>query len=106
MFLLKRARVVQSSGTNSQIYPILSPPVCCRVPRYRPHESNIIMDKIGDLLKNDFIEKRKGPWESQIVLTAKPHQDHIQKNEDFVWSMCVSYHGLNIVTLPFEYPIP
>ena len=62
MFLLKRARVVQSSGTNSEIYTILSPPVCCRVTRYRPHESNIIMNKIGDLLKNDFIEKRKGPW--------------------------------------------
>ena len=64
------------------------------------------MDKIGDMLNNDFIEKRKGPWGGQIVITAKPHQDHIQKNEDFVWSMCVSYHGLNKFTRLFDYPIP
>ena len=28
-----------------------SPPVCCKVPRYGPHKSKIIMDQIGDILK-------------------------------------------------------
>ena len=43
---------------------------------------------------------------STIVLAPKPHQEHVQNIEDFVWRMCVSYRGLNRVTLPFAYPIP
>ena len=64
------------------------------------------MDQTGDILKNDCIEECKIPWGSQILLAAKPHQEHIENIEDFVWRMCVSYHGLNKVTRPFEYPIP
>ena len=67
---------MKSSGTNSQIDTILSAPVCCKVPRYVPHESNIILDQIGDLLKNDFIKECKGPLGGQIVLVAKPVGKH------------------------------
>jgi hypothetical protein len=40
-----------------------------------------------------------------FLLPAKPHQEHITNIKDFVWQMCVFYHRLNTVTLPFEYPI-
>ena len=64
------------------------------------------MDHIGDMLKNDWIERCKGPWGIHIALVAKAHQEHIENIEDFVWLMCVSYRGLDKVTRPFEYPIP
>ena len=57
-----RARVVESSGTNSRIEIGLSSPVCWKLPRYGPHESNIRMYRTNDLLKNDLIEGCKGPW--------------------------------------------
>ena len=41
-----------------------------------------------------------------IVLTAKPHQEHINNIKHFIWRICVSYRGLNKVTKLFEYPIP
>ena len=83
-----------------------APPVCARAIQYGPHESKIIMTQIEDLLKNDWIEECEGPWGSIIVLAPKPHQEHVEHIEDFVWRMCVSYRGLNKVTLPFAYPIP
>ena len=83
-----------------------SPPVCCRKPQYGPRESAVIMEQLGGLLKNDWIEECEGPWGSQIVLAPKPHQESIEDIEDFIWRMCVSYRGLNKVTKPFEYPIP
>ena len=56
--------------------------------------------------ENDWIEECDGPWVSQIVLSPKPHKDHIFNIYDFIWSMCVSYCGSNKFTKPLEYPIP
>ena len=81
-------------------------PVCCKKPNYGPYESEIIMTQIRALLGNDWIELCFGPWGSAIVLAAKPHQEHIENIEDFIWRMCVSYRKLNSVTKPFQYPIP
>lgn len=64
------------------------------------------MKQIRALLDNDWIELCFGPWGSAIVLAAKPHQEHIENIEDFIWRMCVSYRKLNSVTKPFQYPIP
>ena len=83
-----------------------SAPVCCRKPRYGPHESKIIMTQIQVLLDNGWIRPCFGPWGSSIVLAAKPHQEQVTDINEFVWRMCVSYRRLNQVTLPFEYPIP
>ena len=83
-----------------------SKPVSARQVQYGPHESKIIMKQILDLLKNEWIRECDGPWGSIIVLAPKPHQEHVEKIEDFVWRMCVSYRGLNAVTKPFTYPIP
>ena len=81
-------------------------PVCCRKPSYGPYESKIIMSQIEDLLGNKWIEECGGPWGSMIVLAQKPHQEHINNIEDFIWRMCVSYRKLNSVTKPFQFPIP
>ncbi len=83
-----------------------STPVCCKKPAYGPHESKIIMDQIGNLLNNKWIRRCRGAWGSLIVLAAKPHQEHVEKIDDFIWRMCVSYRGLNEVTKPFQFPIP
>ena len=42
----------------------------------------------------------------EVVLAEKPPQEHLEKIEDFVWRMCVSYRGFNKFTKPFGYPIP
>ena len=64
------------------------------------------MKQVMVLLDNNWIGECGGPWGSSIVLTAKPHQEHITDIKEFVWRMCVSYRALNQVTLPFEYHIP
>ena len=83
-----------------------SQPVACRMKQYGPHEAKIMMQQIEGLLANEWIEETKGAWGSIIVLAPKPHQEHIEDIDDFIWRMCVSYRGLNSVTKPFAYPIP
>ena len=41
-----------------------------------------------------------------IVLTQKPHQEHITNIDDFIWKTCVSYRKLNGITKPLQFPIP
>ena len=83
-----------------------SPPVCCRAPHYGVHETKVMLDQLDTLKHNGWIEECSGPWGSMIVLAPKPHQETVEDINDFVWRMCVSYRGLNAITLPFEYPIP
>ena len=81
-------------------------PVCCKKPRYGPHESKVILKQVNVLLANEWITPcPHGGWGSPIVLAPKPHQEHVTDVDDLVWRMCVSYRGLNKVTNPFEYPI-
>ena len=80
--------------------------VCCRPPSYGHYESKIIMDHIKVLFDNNWIrECSSGPFGAPIVLAPKPHQENVDKIEEFVWRMCVSYRALNRITIPFEYPI-
>jgi hypothetical protein len=72
-------------------------PVCCKPPRYGPHEARII-DKLSDELDAMGItEDDFGPWGALCVLAAKLNQDHMR--------LCVSYRKLNAVTWPFAFPI-
>ena len=64
------------------------------------------MKQLSALLDNKWIRECGGAWGSQIVLAAKPHQEHVLDIKEFVWRLCVSYRGLNRVTKLFEYPIP
>ena len=64
------------------------------------------MEQLEFLKANGWIRKCFGARSSSIVLAAKLHQEHIMDINEFIWRMCVSYHRLKQVTLPFEYPIP
>ena len=64
------------------------------------------MDQIKSFQGNHWVCECDGAWGSQIVLAAKPQQEHIDDIKQFVWWMCVSYRGLNKVTKIQENPIP
>ena len=83
-------------------------PVACRPPRYGVHESTVITAQLATLLDAGWISTFPGltGWLSMIVLAPKPHQEHIQDIKDFIWRLCVSYRGLNSVTLVYSFPIP
>ena len=83
-------------------------PVACRPPRYGIHESQIIDEQLTDLLARGWISRfpQLTGWLSMIVLAPKPHQEHITNIVDFIWRLCVSYRGLNAVTLVYTFPIP
>ncbi len=79
-------------------------PVCCKPPRYGPHEARII-DKLSNQLdKMGITEDDFGPWGALCVLAAKPNQEHVHWSE-YVFRLCVSYRKLNAVTRPFAFPI-
>ena len=80
-------------------------PICCKTPRYGPHETKIMLELINALDKTRLISDDTGPWGALIVLAAKPGQFNVPW-EKFKWRLCVSYRKLNQVTKPFQYPIP
>ena len=57
---------------------------CCKL-AYDPHEARIIMEQIFSLLENDWISDCGGSWGSQIVLVAKPYQEHIDNINKYTW---------------------
>ena len=65
-------------------------PVCCKSPRYGPHETRVIDDLVSKLEKNGLVEDDDGPWGAMIVLAAKPNQEHVHWSQ-YVWRLCVSY---------------
>ena len=78
-------------------------PVCCKLPRYGPHEARVITKLTRGLEENGLIEDARSPWGAQVVLAAKPNQDHVHWSE-YIWRLTVSYRQLNTVTRPFIYP--
>ena len=68
----KNIRGVQFNVDTGQIKP-----VCCKPPRYGPHESRVIEDLVSKLERNGLVEDDDGPWGALIVLAAKPNQDHV-----------------------------
>ena len=51
--------------------------MCCKVPRYGPHEARIINNLIKQLEDNGLIEDDDGPWGALVVLAAKANQENI-----------------------------
>lgn len=63
-------------------------PVCCKKPRYGPHERVIILKQVKVLKHNEWIEKcASGGWGSPLVLAPKPHQEHVTDVDDLIWRM-------------------
>jgi hypothetical protein len=79
-------------------------PLCCKVPRYGPHEDRVIRVLVEKLEKKNIIEDDEGPWGSQIVLASKPSQAHVHWSQ-FIFRLCVSYRKLNAITRPFTFPV-
>jgi hypothetical protein len=79
-------------------------PVCCKPPRYGPHESVIMNKLVAQLQHNGLIEDDDGPWGAVIVLAAKHGQENTPWH-DYIWRLCVSYRRLNQITRPFKFPI-
>ena len=80
-------------------------PVCCKPPRYGPHESVVMRQLLDALEEKKVIEDDSGPYGAMIVLAAKPNQGHIHWTE-YVFRLCVSFRLLNAITRPFQFPIP
>ena len=59
-------------------------PLFCKKPAYGPHKKKIIMTQIDNLLQNNWICNCKGVWGSKIVLEAKPHQEDVNKTDEFI----------------------
>ena len=78
-------------------------PVCCKLPRYGPHEARVITQLTRGLEENGLIEDARSPWGAQVVLAAKPNQGHVHWSE-YIWRLTVSYRQLNAITRPFIYP--
>ena len=78
-------------------------PICCKVPRYGPHEARIINKLVNALERNGLIEDDEGPWGVLVVLAAKANQENVAWY-DYIWRLCVSYRRLNQVTRPFTFP--
>lgn len=78
-------------------------PLCCKIPRYGPHEARVFTQLARGLEENGLIEEARSPWGAQVVLAAKPNQDHVHWSE-YVWRLTVSYRQLNTITRPFIYP--
>jgi hypothetical protein len=47
-----------------------------------------------------------GCWFFKALLAPKPHQEHVQNINDFVWCFCINYIPLKSVTRIIAYPIP
>ena len=82
-------------------------PIRVKQPRYGMHEIPIMQKTIDELLRLKMIKLNvDSPYAFRITLAAKPHQEHINKIEDFVWRFCINYILLNQITRPASYPIP
>jgi hypothetical protein len=52
-------------------------PVCCKPPRYGPHEIQVIIKLVEHLLANGLVESDYGPWGALIVLASKANQEDV-----------------------------
>jgi hypothetical protein len=48
---------------------------------------------------------RDGSWLFKALLALKPHQEHVQNIDGFVWHFCVNYIPINGITCIIAYPI-
>jgi hypothetical protein len=76
-----------------------------KIPRYGPHESQVIMTLVYAMVENDIVVKCISAWAALVVLASKANQESIPWHE-YIWQLCVSYQRLNQVTCPYAYPMP
>ncbi len=64
-------------------------PIACKIPRYGPHESQVIMTLVYAMVENDIVVKCVSAWAALVVLASKANQESIPWHE-YVWWLCVS----------------
>ena len=80
-------------------------PICCKPPRYIPHEYEFMLKIVESMDENCVVEEDDGTWGAFLVLAAKPHQLNFPWRK-YQWRLCVSYQNLNQVTRPFTFLTP
>jgi hypothetical protein len=76
-----------------------SPPIAVKRILYGPKETPIMRKAIAALEKVGQIHQiTDGRWLFKALLAPKPHQEHVQNIDDFVWRFCINYIPLNSVT--------
>jgi hypothetical protein len=53
-----------------------------------------------------IVQTTDGQWLFEVLLAAKPHQEHIRSIDEFIWRFCVNFIPLNSITKLIAYPIP
>jgi hypothetical protein len=67
------------------------PPICCKPPRYGPHEARVIEELVAELERKGIVEDDRGPYRALVVLSSKPaDQRHVHWTK-YVFRLCVSY---------------
>ena len=61
-------------GFSFQIDTGNHPPICCKPPRYGPHDYEVMQKLVERLDEKVVVEEDDVPWVSLVVLAAKPHQ--------------------------------
>jgi hypothetical protein len=84
-----------------------TPPIAIKKILYGPKETPIMRGCIAALEKVGHIRQiHNGRWLFKALLAAKPHQEHVQDIDKFVWKFRVNYIPLNSVTRIIAHPIP
>ncbi len=82
-------------------------PIAIKKIHYGENETVIMRKCIAALAKVGHICQVRGDeWLFKALLAPKPHQEHVQDIDDFVWRFCVNYTPLNGVTCIIAFPIP
>jgi hypothetical protein len=82
-------------------------PIAVKKILYGPMETPIMRRAITALEKVDQIHQiTDGCWLFKALHAPKPHQEHVQNINNFVWCFCVNYIPLNSITRIIAYPIP
>jgi hypothetical protein len=82
-------------------------PIAVKKILFGPKETSIMRRAIVAFEKvNQIHQITNGCWLFKALLAPKPHQEHVQNINNFVWRFCVNYIPLNSVTRIIPYPIP
>ncbi len=82
-------------------------PIAVKNILYDKLETKFMCKCIAALAKVGHIRQiTDGSWLFKALLAPKPHQEHVENTEDFIWRFCVNYIPLNGVTRVIAYPIP